>query len=64
MFCSFYQGQHHLVDKKLHDKYGPVVRVAPNRLLFAELSAHLAIYGTQKSMEKGPYHRMTGDFRK
>ena len=64
MFYSFYAGQHHLVDQKLHKKYGPVVRVGPNRLLFAELSAYQAIYGTQKYLEKGEYHRMTGDFGK
>lgn len=27
-----YNGQMHVVSKKLHDKYGPVVRMAPNYL--------------------------------
>ncbi|KLU89743.1 cytochrome P450 monooxygenase [Magnaporthiopsis poae ATCC 64411] len=43
--------------KKLHDKYGPVVRVAPNELSFIDVEAWDDIYGFLKStpnFEKSP----------
>ncbi|KAI5920504.1 P450 monooxygenase No.1 [Camillea tinctor] len=37
---------------KLHDKYGPVVRVAPNELAFREVEAWRDIYGHRASGEE------------
>ncbi|KAK3376304.1 cytochrome P450 monooxygenase [Lasiosphaeria ovina] len=50
-------GKHHVYIKKLHDKYGPVVRVSPNELSFSNPDAWEDIYGFRSSdepMEKDP----------
>lgn len=54
-------GDHHLTDKKLHDVYGPVVRIGPNTLSFSAVSAAQAIYGFNKSMTKGAFYACFGD---
>ncbi|KAM0364081.1 hypothetical protein ACHAO7_010071 [Fusarium culmorum] len=38
-------GHYPFLMQKLHDRYGDVVRVAPNELSFRSLSAHKTIYG-------------------
>ena len=42
---SAWKGDHWLEVHKLHLKYGPVVRIAPNELSFVEASAWKDIYG-------------------
>ncbi|KAK1595399.1 cytochrome P450 [Colletotrichum navitas] len=42
---SWASGQWPLVVTELHDKYGPVVRVAPEELLFFNVEAYKDIYG-------------------
>ncbi|KAE9980669.1 hypothetical protein BLS_008476 [Venturia inaequalis] len=39
--------------KKLHDQYGPVVRIAPNELSYNHPGAWQAIYGSNASSETG-----------
>lgn len=62
-FFVHLSGEHHLVDLKLHEKYGPVVRDGPNSLMFASLSAFDAIYGFHKFIEKGDFYDFGRDAR-
>ncbi|PLB43524.1 cytochrome P450 [Aspergillus steynii IBT 23096] len=55
-FCSFLGGQHHLTEQRLHEQYGPVVRVAPNWLSFSTLEDFEVIYGFNKSIEKDDFY--------
>ncbi|RAH61296.1 cytochrome P450 pisatin demethylase [Aspergillus piperis CBS 112811] len=55
-FFTFVSGQLHLAEQQLHQKYGPVVRVAPNWLSFSSLEDFDAIYGFNKSVEKGDFY--------
>lgn len=54
------RGRLPLENKKLHDKYGSVVRVSPNELSFNSVQAWEDIYGFKtggrKNMEKDPIH--------
>ncbi|KAK7989992.1 hypothetical protein PG989_010307 [Apiospora arundinis] len=43
------RGNQPMVMKKLHEKYGPVVRLAPNELSFIDADAWEAIFGFQKT---------------
>lgn len=43
---------------KLHDKYGPVVRVGPNEIAFNSLSALKTIYGAGSGSERTPFYDM------
>lgn len=54
-------GKHHLVELKLHAKYGSVIRVGPNSLSFSSLSAFDAIYGFNKHFEKGTFYAFARD---
>lgn len=60
-FFTFFGGQHHLVEQKLHEKYGNVIRTGPNSLAFASLPAFEAVYGFNKSLEKGPFYDFARD---
>ncbi|KAE8147707.1 cytochrome P450 [Aspergillus avenaceus] len=53
----FLGGKHHLVEQELHEKYGHVVRVAPNWLSFSGLKDFEAIYSFNKSIEKDDFYR-------
>ncbi|KAL1964585.1 hypothetical protein VTN77DRAFT_6759 [Rasamsonia byssochlamydoides] len=53
---SFLGGQHHIDEQKLHQRYGHVVRVAPNWLSFSDLTDFEAIYGFNKYVEKGVFY--------
>lgn len=57
----FLSGEHHLVELKLHAKYGSVVRVGPNSLAFSSLPAFDAIYGFNKHIEKGDFYAFGRD---
>ena len=57
-FCSF---RHHLIDKDVHDRYGPVVRVGPSSLSFSKLEDSEAIYGFHDDFEKGDWYESIRD---
>jgi hypothetical protein len=42
----------YLVKKRLHQKYGPIVRYGPNRVMFGDLSAVSTILGTSNIYAK------------
>lgn len=48
----------HLVDAELFKRYGPVVRVGPNRLIFSEPAAYRAIHGFHRNIERGDFYAM------
>lgn len=50
-------GEHHLVEQKLHERYGHVVRTGPNSLSFSGLADFDAIYGFNKSIEKSDFYQ-------
>ena len=43
---------------KLHEKYGPVVRVGPNEVIFNSVSALRTIYGAGSGFERTDFYRM------
>ncbi|EAW07508.1 putative cytochrome P450 pisatin demethylase [Aspergillus clavatus NRRL 1] len=55
-FVTFFGGQHHLIEQRLHAKYGRVVRVAPNWLSFSSSDDFEAIYGFNKAIEKSDFY--------
>jgi benzoate 4-monooxygenase len=61
---TFLGGQHHLVEQRLHDKLGHVVRVGPNSLSFSSLSDFEAIYGFNKCFEKGDFYNFSRENRR
>ncbi|KAJ5272759.1 hypothetical protein N7478_007884 [Penicillium angulare] len=46
------QGKQHAVVKRLHDKYGDVVRIAPNTLVYRASAAWKDIYGHRKKGQR------------
>jgi benzoate 4-monooxygenase len=60
-FLVFFNGQHHLVEQKLHEKHGHVIRTGPNSLSFSSLPAFEAIYGFNRSLEKGDFYDFNRD---
>lgn len=52
-----WQGQIHKVHLALHQKYGPIVRIAPNELSFYSLNALKSIYGASNGFEKSDFYR-------
>ena len=45
----------------MHEKYGHVVRVGPNRVSFSSLEDSFAIYGFNKCIEKGDFYDFARD---
>lgn len=62
-FFVHFGGEHHIVERNLHEKYGSVIRDGPNSLLFSSLSAFDAIYGFNRSLEKGEFYDFARDVR-
>ncbi|MCJ1391583.1 hypothetical protein MMC18_004447 [Xylographa bjoerkii] len=60
-FAVHFAGNTHNVDLRLHKRYGPVVRIGPDTLLFSDYAAHDAIYGFNKNIEKGDFYAAAGD---
>ncbi|MCJ1376937.1 hypothetical protein MMC17_000027 [Xylographa soralifera] len=60
-FATHFVGNTHNVDVLLHKKYGPVVRIGPNTLLFSDYAAFEAIYGFNKNIGKGDFYAAAGD---
>ena len=60
-FFTFFSGEHHLVEERLHRKYGPVIRTGPESLAFSSLPAFNSIYGFNKCFEKGDFYNFGRD---
>lgn len=45
-------GEYHLILKKLHNKYGPVVRIGPNLLDLDYPELSKTLYGTDEAWRK------------
>ena len=56
-------GEHHLVEKKLHERYGHVIRTGPNSLAFSDLAGFEAIYGYNKAIIKDDFYNYARDDR-
>lgn len=41
----------------LHKKYGPVVRVSPSRVIFADVDTYKHVYGTMAKVDKHPMYK-------
>ena len=63
-FFTYFSGKAHLVEQTLHDSYGNVVRTGPNSLSFSSLAAFEAIYGFNRSLEKGDFYDFGRDGQK
>jgi hypothetical protein len=55
-----YVGDMHIVQRHLHEKYGPVVRIAPNEVSTTELSAIPKIYKNQRPLTKTDFYSVWG----
>ncbi|KAL6856416.1 cytochrome P450 [Trichoderma novae-zelandiae] len=55
-----YRGNMHLISKKLHDKYGPVVRMGPNYLDVDYSSLIKTCFDTQGVWRKTEWHGVSG----
>jgi hypothetical protein len=55
-----YVGDMHTVQRKLHEQYGPIVRVGPNEVSTAEVSAIPKIYRNQKPLAKTDFYSVWG----
>ncbi|MCJ1358920.1 MAG: hypothetical protein MMC33_008920 [Icmadophila ericetorum] len=55
-FYTFFGGKHHLIEQRLHERYGNIIRNGPNSLNFSSLASFEAIYGFNKSFEKGNFY--------
>ncbi|MCJ1433390.1 hypothetical protein MMC27_002750 [Xylographa pallens] len=60
---AFLSGEHHLIEQKLHQKYGTVIRTGPTSLSISSLSGFEAIYGFNKAIEKGDFYNFGRDAR-
>ncbi|MCJ1387122.1 hypothetical protein MMC17_010251 [Xylographa soralifera] len=56
-------GEHHLTERKLHQKYGNVIRTGPTSLSISSLSGFEAIYGFNRAIEKGDFYDFGRDAR-
>lgn len=55
-----YIGDMHLVQRRLHEKYGQIVRIAPNEVSTTELSAIPKIYRNQAPLTKTDFYSVWG----
>lgn len=55
-FYHYLTGNIHVVERSLHDKYGPIVRTGPNCLSFCSQEAFESIYGFNHGFEKGDFY--------
>ncbi|KAJ7805633.1 cytochrome P450 [Mycena olivaceomarginata] len=53
-------GNHHMVNKALHDKYGPFLRTGPNEVSIIHVDAVKAVLGTG-GFQKGQYYEPRAD---
>lgn len=55
--AQVYTGRYHLIIKKLHEEYGPIVRIGPNLLDLDYPELNKVIYTTDgkwKKVRRGP----------
>ena len=50
----------HTVQRRLHKQYGPIIRIAPNEISTAELSAIPKIYKHAKPLAKTDFYAVWG----
>ncbi|KAK1232618.1 hypothetical protein PQX77_004238 [Marasmius sp. AFHP31] len=55
-------GRYHVVMKRLHDKYGPVIRTGPNEISTIEISAVAGVLGVS-GLPKGQWYSVRQDLR-
>jgi hypothetical protein len=55
-----YVGDMHTVQRRLHEQYGPVIRIAPNEISTAELSAIPKIYKHTRPLTKTDFYSVWG----
>jgi hypothetical protein len=55
-----YVGDMHDVQRRLHEQYGPIVRIAPNEVSTTELSAIPKIYRNQSPLSKTDFYSVWG----
>ncbi|KAI2466334.1 cytochrome P450 [Annulohypoxylon bovei var. microspora] len=55
-FWTLKRGKFELVNKELHEKYGPVIRYGPNRYSFNDLTATKTIYGHGTQFKKSDWY--------
>ncbi|KAI4656873.1 uncharacterized protein J4E78_006764 [Alternaria triticimaculans] len=54
------KGQSHVHFPKLHARYGPIVRIAPDQVLVCDEDAIKTVYGAATSFTKGDWYRIAG----
>ncbi|KAF2023734.1 cytochrome P450 [Setomelanomma holmii] len=52
----------HMVKRRLHQRYGPIQRYGPNRVMFSDPAAVPVILGSTNVYQKGPNHGPTKAF--
>ncbi|KAH7067852.1 cytochrome P450 [Paraphoma chrysanthemicola] len=55
-----YAGDMHVVQRRLHDIYGPIVRIGPNEITTTDLSAIAKIYRHQQPLQKTDFYAVWG----
>jgi hypothetical protein len=55
-----YAGDMHDVQRRLHEQYGPIIRIAPNEVSTTDLSAIPKIYRTQAPLTKTDFYSVWG----
>jgi len=55
-----YVGDMHIVQRRLHERYGPIVRIAPNEVSTADPSAIPKIYKHQRALTKTDFYAVWG----
>jgi hypothetical protein len=55
-----YVGDMHIVQRGLHERYGPIVRIAPNEISTTELGAIPKIYRIHKPLTKTDFYSVWG----
>ena len=53
-----YVGDMHTVQRGLHERFGPIVRIAPNEVSTADLAAIPKIYKHQRPLTKTDFCRL------
>ncbi|KAL6706195.1 hypothetical protein ACN47E_005930 [Coniothyrium glycines] len=55
-----YAGDMHHVQRQLHEKYGPIIRIAPNEVSTTDVSAIPKIYRNQQPLTKTDFYAVWG----
>ncbi|KUJ08920.1 putative cytochrome P450 pisatin demethylase [Mollisia scopiformis] len=60
-FYHYLNGNLHIVEQDLHQRYGPIIRTGPNSLSFSTPEAFESIYGFNHGFEKGDFYAFARD---